>query len=119
MARRASSKSAKTVEENNASTLTRIREKELEFDGLVLIARSEAEKLVGNTSAEADRALKDAEIEAARLIAEGETLAISSAEAEAADITQTTIEQIGRLRHAAQSRRRATVEEIIRSTVGE
>ncbi len=119
MARRVRADSAITTEEQQLTTLSRIREKELELDGLVLIARSDAEKLKADTAIRTGTLLEEAEAEATRLLANSEASAIEAAESEAASIIQSSTEEVIRLRELAQSRRQAAADEVVRITVGE
>jgi vacuolar-type H+-ATPase subunit H len=119
MARRVRADSAITTEEQQLTTLSRIREKELELDGLVLIARSDAEKFKADTAIRTGTLLEEAEAEATRLLANSEASAIEAAESEAASIIQSSTEEVIRLRELAQSRRQAAADEVVRITVGE
>lgn len=103
---------------HSASTLTQIREKELEFDGLVMVARTEAEKRLRGSTQAADEAIRRAEAEAEALAAEQEATAIATAENDAARALRAAEEEVARLRAVAEARRRATAEAIVSSVMG-
>ncbi|PKQ15836.1 MAG: hypothetical protein CVT67_07390 [Actinobacteria bacterium HGW-Actinobacteria-7] len=119
MARRTRLKGASAPEEHeNGSTLSQIREKELEYNGLVMVAQSEAKKRVFEAESQAEAAFRDAEDRAARLSVESETEAMASARAEADSLSAAALSQITHMQEVADARRRAVVDEVVRATLG-
>lgn len=104
--------------EQNASTLTQIREKELEVDGLVMKARAEAEARVTGANERAMKARQEAEAEAAKLVASREGEVIAEAQREADEELAASQTEVARLKELGESRRRAAVDEIINAVLG-
>jgi vacuolar-type H+-ATPase subunit H len=118
MARRAPLHGAGSSEGyEQASTLAQIRDKELEFDGLVMVARSEAETRLREAQELAERSLENAESEAAHLTTETEIQAMAAAQAEADAVRASTRDQLNHMREVATARHRAVVDEIVRATL--
>ncbi len=119
MARRAPLDGAGSSEEHEqASTLAQIRERELEFDGLVMVARSEAERRLRDAQELAVRSLESAEAEAERLTSDTEIQAMAAAQAEADAVRESARNQATQIREVAVARHRAVVDEIVRATLG-
>jgi vacuolar-type H+-ATPase subunit H len=119
VARRSAQARSDAVEDlQSASTLTQIREKELEFDGLVMVARTEAERRLREATQQADDAIRKAEAEAESLATKQEAAAISAAETDAALALRSAEEEVARLATLAEARRRATVDTIVSSVMG-
>jgi vacuolar-type H+-ATPase subunit H len=119
VARRTAQAQSDAAEElHSSSTLTQIREKELEFDGLVMVARTEAERRLRESTQAADEAIRRAEVEAEALAAEQAATAIAAAEVDAEMALRSGDDEVSRLGSLAEARRRATAEAIASSVMG-
>lgn len=113
------SKGAGTPEDHESvSTLAQIREKELEFDGLVMVARSDAEMRLQEAQSQAEESFARAEAKAERLTTEAESQIVAAAKSEADGLRAAARDQIEQMREVAEARRRAMVDEIVRATLG-
>lgn len=111
-------KSGRSDSEGTGSTLAQIREKELEVDGQVMMARSEAEGRVNDAKTRASDAKGAAEKNAEEAVAAYENEAIAEAEKEAGAEKSAGEQEVLELRKQGESRRKRAVEEILKVVLG-
>lgn len=119
MARDATAKGSSTAHTaEGGSSLSQIREKELDVDGQVMKARAEAETRIAEAKKRAADARAAAESNAETVLGEREGEVMAEAEREAAEELTTGENEVAHLRELGESRRKAAVDEILKAVLG-